>query len=110
MNGTPNCYDDEIASPGWGFFSSGTAIPDAKMGVAQLSNRILVPPDGLPFQGNPEGLILGYAWMVLPFTDAKGGAPPTAPRGRPDRLPRPAEAERQPPKPSPREVRPPGRH
>jgi len=77
MNGTPNCYDDEIASPGWGFFRSGTAIPDGKMGIAQLSNRILVPPDGLPFQGNPEGLILGYAWMALPFTDVRGGSPPT---------------------------------
>jgi len=77
MNGTPNCYDDEIASPGWGFFRNAAALPDSLMGIAQLSNRILVPPDGLPFQGNPEGLILGYAWMALPFTDPKGGSPPT---------------------------------
>jgi hypothetical protein len=78
MNGTPNCYDDEIASPGWGFFRNGTATPDDKMGIAQLSNRILVPPDGLPFQGNPGGQILGYAWMALPFTDARMDPQPTS--------------------------------
>ena len=77
MNGTPSCYDYEIGSPGWGFFRSATPLPDDKMGIAQLSNRILVPPDGLTFVGNPDGQFLGYAWMALPLTDAIDGPPPT---------------------------------
>lgn len=77
MNGTNSCYDLEIASPGWSFFYSATALPDNKMGIAQLSNRILVPPDGFTFINNPDGKFLGYAWMALSFTDAKPGPPPT---------------------------------
>jgi hypothetical protein len=77
MNGTPNCYDLEIASPGWSFFYSATALPDNKMGIAQLSNHILVPPDGFTFIDNPDGKFLGYAWMALSFMDARPGPPPT---------------------------------
>jgi len=77
MNATSSCYDFEIASPGWSFFYSSTALPDDKMGIAQLSNRILVPPDGLTFVGNPDGQFLGYAWMALPLLDAIEGPPPT---------------------------------
>jgi hypothetical protein len=77
MNGTPSCYDLEIASPGWSFFYSATALPDNKMGIAQLSNRILVPPDGFTFINNPDGKFLGYAWMALSFMNAKPGPPPT---------------------------------
>lgn len=77
MNATSSCYDFEIASPGWSFFYSDTALADDKMGIAQLSNRILVPPDGLTFVGNPDGQFLGYSWMALPFLDAVEGPPPT---------------------------------
>ena len=76
MNGVPSCYDYEVASPGWSFFYSSTPLPDDKMGIAQLSNRILVPPDGLTFQGKPNGQFLGYAWMALPLMDARDGTPP----------------------------------
>ncbi len=77
MNGTPQCYDYEVASPGWSFFHSNEALPDDRLGIAQLSNRLLIPPDGLPFQGNPNGEFLGYTWMALPFTDPTTGDPPT---------------------------------
>ncbi|MFM9874544.1 MAG: hypothetical protein ACKVQS_13895 [Fimbriimonadaceae bacterium] len=77
MNGTPQCYDYEVGSPGWSFFYSNTALPDNQLGIAQLSNRLLIPPDGLPFQGNPNGGFLGYSWMALPFTDSVVGDPPT---------------------------------
>lgn len=77
MNATPQCYDYEIGSPGWSFFYSNEALPDNRLGVAQLSNRLLIPPDALPFQGDPDGEFLGYAWMALPFTDATAGDPPT---------------------------------
>ena len=77
MNGTPQCYDYEIGSPGWSFFYSNEALPDDRLGLAQLSNRLLIPPDALPFSGNVEGKFLGYTWMALPFTDPTPGEPPT---------------------------------
>ncbi len=77
MNATPQCYDYEIGSPGWSFFYSNQALPDHRLGIAQLSNRLLIPPDALPFQGNPHGEFLGYTWMALPFTDATTIDPPT---------------------------------
>ncbi len=77
MNATPQCYDYEVGSPGWSFFYSNEALPDNRLGIAQLSNRLLIPPDALPFQGNPNGEFLGYTWMALPFTDPTTGNPPT---------------------------------
>jgi hypothetical protein len=77
MNGTPQCYDYEVASPGWSFFYGKTALPDNRLGIAQLSNRLLIPPDALPFQGTPNGEFLGYTWMALPFTDPTAEDPPT---------------------------------
>lgn len=77
MNATNSCYDLEIATPGWSFFYSANALQDDKMGIAQLSNHILVPPDGFTFINNPDGKFLGYAWMALSFMDAKPGPPPT---------------------------------
>lgn len=77
MNATPQCYDYEVGSPGWSFFYSNTALPDNQLGIAQLSNRLLIPPDGLPFAGKPNGEFMGYSWMALPFTDAYAGDPPT---------------------------------
>jgi hypothetical protein len=77
MNGTPQCYDYEVGSPGWSFFYSNEALPDDRLGVAQLSNRLLIPPDALTFQGNPNGDFLGYTWMVLPLTEPTTGDPPT---------------------------------
>jgi hypothetical protein len=77
MNATPQCYDYEIGSPGWSFFYSNEALPDNRLGIAQLSNRLLIPPDALPFQGNPNGQFLGYTWMALPFTEPTTDDPPT---------------------------------
>ncbi|HNS21682.1 MAG TPA: hypothetical protein PKH24_14350 [Sedimentisphaerales bacterium] len=77
MNATPQCYDYEVGSPGWSFFYGNEALPDNRLGIAQLSNRLLIPPDALPFQGNPNGQFLGYTWMALPFTDSTTGDPPT---------------------------------
>ena len=77
MNATPQCYDYEIGSPGWSFFYSSEALPDDRLGIAQLSNRLLIPPDALPFQGNPNGKFLGYTYMALPFTEPTTGDMPT---------------------------------
>jgi hypothetical protein len=77
MNATPQCYDYEVGSPGWSFFYDNEALPDDRLGIAQLSNRLLIPPDALPFQGDPNGEFLGYAYMALPFTEPVAGEPPT---------------------------------
>jgi len=70
MNGTPNGYNHEISSPGWGFGNT-TALQPEQMGIAQISARLLVPPDGLTFRDGTCGELFGYAWMVLPLTEPK---------------------------------------
>lgn len=80
MNATPQCYDYEVGSPGWSFFYDTEALPDHRLGIAQLSNRLLIPPDALPFEGAPEGKFFGYTYMALPFTapvPARDGRAPT---------------------------------
>ena len=69
INGIPDCYTTRIGSPGWPFGETN-ALADQAMGLAQLSNRILVPPDGIPFAAGPEEEhwvpeLLGVAWMAL---------------------------------------------
>jgi len=74
--GVPDCYSGNyLITPGWS--DSTTATADDKMGIAQLSNRFLLPPDGLTFQHNPHGELFGYSWMALPLADEKKGPPPT---------------------------------
>ncbi len=77
MNGTPQCYDYEVGSPGWSFFYDTEALPDNRLGIAQLSNCLLIPPDALPFKDDPKGKFLGYTYMALPFTEPTTGEPPT---------------------------------
>jgi hypothetical protein len=79
INGIPDCYNTPIGSPGWPFGNTKAspgkpinALPDEAMGLAQLSNRILIPPDGIPFAAGSEAELLGVAWMALPFTDYDG--------------------------------------
>jgi hypothetical protein len=80
MNSTPNCYDNEISTPGWQFFWSDTPLPDDLLGIAQLSNRLLIPPDGLTFEGNPNGELLGVSYMALPLTGPYTGDYPVGER------------------------------
>lgn len=81
MNATPQCYDYEVGSPGWSFFYDTEALPDHRLGIAQLSNRLLIPPDALPFAGAPAGQFLGYTYLALPFTDPVPAADGKAPTG-----------------------------
>lgn len=74
--GVPDCYTGNyLISPGWS--NMPVAAADDAMGIAQLSNHFLLPPDGLTFQDNPRGELFGYSWMSLPLADAKQGPPPT---------------------------------
>jgi hypothetical protein len=73
VNGTPDGYTHEISSTGRGFGNPKPLAGDI-MGIAQISNRLLVPPDGLTFRPGANGQILGNAWMALPFTPAGSDA------------------------------------
>lgn len=81
MNATSQCYDFEIATPGWSFFYDTEALPTERLGIAQLHNRLLIPPDALTFEGDPKGEFMGYSYMALPFTDAYGETTPTGDQG-----------------------------
>lgn len=81
MNATPQCYDYEVGSPGWSFFYDTEALPDHRLGIAQLSNRLLIPPDALPFRGEPAGEFFGYTYMALPFTAPVASRDGRAPTG-----------------------------
>jgi hypothetical protein len=70
MNGTADGYTHEISSPLWGF-GDPTALPPGERDIAQLSPRLLVPPDGLTFQKKTLGNLFGYAWMALPLIEPK---------------------------------------
>jgi hypothetical protein len=68
LNSTPNCYRDEVGSTAWTFY--GNLLADDKLYLAQLSNRILVPADGIVFQEPALQAFLGYGWMALPLIPA----------------------------------------
>ena len=77
MNATPDCYTNQIASPGWPFFNRTRPLSDGLLGIAQLSNRLIIPPDGLPFEGQPTGELLGYGYIALPLTRPRTDPQPT---------------------------------
>lgn len=43
--------------------------PRGKYGVAQLSPRLLFPPDGLTLKPGVDGQLFGYGYLPLPLTD-----------------------------------------
>lgn len=54
---TPNCYEyGGDSAPGW------APIQDIS-GLAQISNKILMPPDGFTFTEESSGGVLGVSWM-----------------------------------------------
>lgn len=69
INGTPDCYNDEISSPGWSFY--GATLKSPQMGLVQLSNRLVIPPDGWTFKPGMHGELFGTAWMALPLINSE---------------------------------------
>jgi hypothetical protein len=63
-NVTQNCYTTQLATPGWGFFS-GTPTARDQTGLIQVSNQILMPPDGMVFQKDDSAPQLGVTWHSL---------------------------------------------
>ena len=73
-NSTPDCYSTQVATPGWEFYTK--PLSDDKLGLAQLSNRLLLPPDGVTLDTTGSPTVLGYGWLALPIVAAH-----TSPRG-----------------------------
>ena len=73
--GTPDGYVHGMNSPGWGF-GGRSALSHDLMSIAQVSNRILTPPDGFTFRSGTSGEFFGYAWMAMPFTDKRTSTVP----------------------------------
>jgi len=68
VNGTADCYSHQIASTGWDF--GPRTLPATQLGLAQLSNQLLTPPDGLVLQGGGSATVMGYGWLALPLIPA----------------------------------------
>ena len=65
-----DCYFNQLQGPGWNFFGFGTGFnptPRDKTGLVQISNRMLIPPDGLTLEPDFSGAQVGYSWMSLPL-------------------------------------------
>ena len=77
INAVPDCYNTQLASPGW-TFGAGAPLPANKLGLAQLSNRLLLAPDGMTFTAPSKGALLGNGWIALPLIP-----PSTSPAGAP---------------------------
>lgn len=74
-NATQNCYTSELATPGWGFFRD-EPTPRSETGLIQISNQILMPPDGMTFDEDLEAPQLGVTWhnLKLPRFDHAFGS------------------------------------
>ncbi len=70
MNATANCYNQMISTPGWGPGET-KALKAEEMGLVQISNHILLPPDGVNFAKGTSGEIMGRAWMALYLIPAR---------------------------------------
>ena len=62
--GNTDCYTTDTSNPGWAWSNQEEMVP----GLIQLSNRIVVPPDGITFKPN-DGALLGAAWLALPLSE-----------------------------------------
>lgn len=78
LAGIPDCYNGGVTSPstGWGYWNNKNK--DAKqLGIAQLSNQMLIPPDGITFDPDTNGKQFGVAYMALPIEVKKTKPIPT---------------------------------
>ncbi len=69
MNSSIDGYNHEVSTSGWDFY--GRPLKGEYMGIAQLSPRLLVPPDGVTLAADTCGEMFGYAWMALPLVAAR---------------------------------------
>lgn len=48
-------------------YNASKVLPSNKIGIAQLSNRLLLPPDHYVFTNGTTRAVLGYGWLALPL-------------------------------------------
>jgi len=72
VNGTSDCYSTGQDALGWGWQNASLSCD--KLGQAQLTNRLLSPPDGYVLPANPNGHLLGYGYLALPIFDERTDA------------------------------------
>lgn len=77
MGSTADCYTHTFFSECWGYKGT-TAMPPNRMGIAQFSNKIVFPPDGITFANNTNGEYLGIAYMPIPMLPKQTKPQPTA--------------------------------
>ena len=65
-NATQNCYTTQLATPGWGFYDAKPTNRD-ETGLVQISNQLVLPPDGMTFEPSVDGEQLGTTWLSLPL-------------------------------------------
>ena len=63
LNVTQNCDQSQLGTPGWSFY--GTPTPRDQTAVIQISNQIIMPPDGITFKPDFSGKQLGQNWQAL---------------------------------------------
>ena len=64
------CYKDQTSTPLFNFGAAGKPHACDSMGIAQLSNRMLMAPDGLTFEDGKEGMV-GVAYVRTPVGKVK---------------------------------------
>ncbi len=65
-----DCYTNQLQGPGWNFFGFALGFdptPKNRTGLIQISNQLLIPPDGMPLEPDFSGAQIGYSWMSLPL-------------------------------------------
>ena len=65
-----DCYTNQLQGPGWNFFGFALGFdptPKNRTGLIQISNQLLIPPDGMPLEPDFTGAQIGYSWMSLPL-------------------------------------------
>ena len=79
VNAVPDCYTTQVVAPGW-TFGNGLLPAGRRIGLAILSNRVLLPPDGLPFLDAARAPVAGFGWIALPLVPG-GVSPESVPTG-----------------------------
>ncbi|QDV23353.1 hypothetical protein [Aureliella helgolandensis] len=70
MGGVAKSFSEWANGPGAGK-GRDWSKPNGKYGVAQLSQHVVWPPDGLNLKQGTSGELFGYGYLPLPLADAK---------------------------------------
>ena len=66
ITATANCYSSGVGGPAYSP-GGGTPLAAGDLYFAQLSNRLLLPPDRMNFVSPTTAALFGYGWIALPL-------------------------------------------